>query len=54
MVGRPAIPRLPHTRFGAQYDSCYSILNHHFTTINGLKLGVEFKNRFRPGAAVIF
>ena len=53
-VGRRAIRRLPRTRFVAQYDSRYSIINHHFTTINGLKLGVEFKNRFRTGAAIYF
>lgn len=51
---RPAIPRLARTRFVAQNDSRYFILNHHFTTINGLKLGVELKNRFRTGAAVTF
>ena len=49
---RPAIVYLPHSRFVAQYDSRYSIINHHFTTVNGLKLGIEFKNRFRTGAAV--
>lgn len=53
-TSRPAIPRLARTRFVAQYDSRYSILNHHFTTINGLKLGVELKNRFRTGVAVYF
>ncbi len=53
-VGRRAVPRLARTRFVAQYDSRYSILNQHFTTINGLKLGVEFKNRFRTGAAIYF
>ena len=52
--GRPAIPRLARSRFVAQYDSRYSIINHHFTTINGLKLGIEFKNRFRTGAAIYF
>ncbi|MDQ2773059.1 MAG: hypothetical protein M3Y54_21455 [Bacteroidota bacterium] len=51
---RPSIVYLPHSRFVAQYDSRYSILNHHFTTINGLKLGIEFKNRFRLGAAIYF
>jgi hypothetical protein len=51
---RAAILYLPHSRFVVQYDSRYSILNHHFTTINGLKLGIEFKNRFRTGAAVYF
>jgi len=54
VVRRPAILRLPHNRFVAQYDSRYSIINHHFTTINGLKLGIEFKNRFRTGAAIYF
>ena len=53
-VGRRAVSRLARTRFLAQYDSRYSIINHHFTTINGLKLGVEFKNRFRTGAAIYF
>jgi len=52
--GRPAIPRLPHNRFVVQYDSRYSIVNHHLTTINGLKLGMEFKSRFRTGAAIYF
>ena len=54
VLRRPAIIRLPHNRFVAQYDSRYSILNHHFTTINGLKLGIEFKSRFRTGAAIYF
>jgi hypothetical protein len=53
-VRRRAIPRLARTRFVVQYDSRYAILNYHFTTINGLKLGVEFKNRFRTGAAIYF
>ncbi|GAA4053625.1 hypothetical protein GCM10022409_45700 [Hymenobacter glaciei] len=54
VVRRPAIPRLPRNRFVVQYDSRYSILNHHFTTVNGLKLGIEFKSRFRTGAAIYF
>ena len=54
VLRRPAILRLPHNRFVAQYDSRYSIINHHFTTINGLKLGIEFKSRFRTGAAIYF
>ena len=54
VVGRRAISRLAKTRFVAQYDSRYSIINRHFTTINGLKLGVEFKNRFRLGSAIYF
>ena len=51
---RPNITRLPHNRFVVQYDSRYSILNRHFTTVNGLKLGLEFKSRFRAGAAIYF
>lgn len=54
VLRRPAILRLPHNRFVAQYDSRYSIINRHFTTINGLKLGIEFKSRFRTGAALYF
>ncbi|WP_310392177.1 hypothetical protein [Hymenobacter sp.] len=54
VVGRRAVPRLAHRRVVVQYDSRYAILNHRLTTINGLKLGVEFKNRLRTGAAVYF
>lgn len=54
VVRRRAIPRLPHNRFVAQYDSRYSVINRHFASINGVKLGLEFKNRFRTGAAVYF
>jgi len=53
-VRRRSIPQLERTRFVVQYDSRYSIVNHHLTTINGLKLGVELKNRFRTGAALYF
>ena len=52
--GRPAITRLARNRFVVQYDSRYSIINHRLTTINGLKLGIEFKSRFRTGAAIYF
>ena len=52
--GRRFVPRLPHTRYVVLYDSRYSILNHRFCTINGLKAGVEFKNRFRTGVAIYF
>ena len=54
VVRRPNIERLPRNRFVVQYDSRYSILNHHLTTINGLKLGIEFNSRFRTGAAIYF
>ena len=53
-VGRRAVARLEHRRFVALYDSRYSIINHHFTTINGIKAGVEFRNRFRTGGAIYF
>jgi hypothetical protein len=36
------------------YDSRSSILNGYLCTINGLKVGIEFKNRFRTGAAIYF
>ena len=52
VVGRKAVPRIDHRRLVVQYDSRYAILNYYLTTINGLKLGVEFKNRFRTGAAM--
>ena len=54
LVRRPNIPRLARNRFVVQYDSRYSVLNHHLTTVNGLKLGLEFKSRFRTGAAIYF
>ncbi|MVN77134.1 hypothetical protein GO988_12430 [Hymenobacter sp. HMF4947] len=39
-------------RLVVQYDSRYSIINSHFCTINGLKLGLEWKGRVRTGAAI--
>lgn len=54
VVRRPNITRLARNRFVVQYDSRYSILNRRLTTINGLKLGIEFKSRFRTGAAIYF
>jgi hypothetical protein len=53
-VGRRAVPRLERNRVVVVYDSRYSIINRHFTTINGLKLGVELKNRLRMGGAIYF
>lgn len=47
-------PHPARHRVVVQYDSRYAILNQHLTTINGLKLGVEFKNRFRGGGALYF
>jgi hypothetical protein len=43
-----------HRRLVVQYDSRYSIINSHFCTINGLKLGMEWRGRVRTGAAVYF
>lgn len=45
----PAIPRLARTRFVAQYDSRYFILNHHFTTINGGNWAWNLRTAFVPG-----
>lgn len=39
-------------RLVVQYDSRYSVINSHFCTINGLKLGLEWKGRVRTGAAI--
>jgi hypothetical protein len=47
-------PLLPHRKIVVQYDSRYSIINHHFCTINGLKAGIEWRGRMRTGAAVYF
>jgi hypothetical protein len=49
------IPKLfSHRRLVVQYDSRYSIINKDLCTINGLKLGMEWKGRVRTGAAVYF
>ncbi|WP_140466313.1 hypothetical protein [Hymenobacter nivis] len=53
-VRRHAVARLPKPRVVAFFDARYSIINGHFVTINGLKLGLEWKNRLRTGAAVYF
>ena len=50
---RPA-PVFARRRLVVQYDSRYSIINSHFCTINGLKLGLEWRGRMRTGAAVYF
>jgi hypothetical protein len=53
--GRQTSPaRERHRRVVAQYDSRYSVLNHYFCVLNGLKLGVEWPGRFRAGAAIYF
>ncbi|QKG52825.1 hypothetical protein [Hymenobacter sp. BRD67] len=47
-------PLFARRRLVVQYDSRYSIINSHFCTINGLKLGLEWRGRVRTGAAVYF
>ncbi|GAA4504919.1 hypothetical protein GCM10023172_32020 [Hymenobacter ginsengisoli] len=37
-----------------QIDSRYSIINSHFSIINGLKLGLEWRGRVRTGLAFYF
>ena len=49
-----AVPRILYRRLVVQYNSRHAILNYHYTTINGLKLGVKLKNRFHTGAAINF
>lgn len=49
---QPAPPR--HRKLVVQYDSRYSILNHQFCTVNGLKAGVEWPGRARVGGAIYF
>ena len=53
-VPEKAAPVFSHRRLVVQYDSRYSIINSHFCTINGLKLGMEWRGRVRTGAAVYF
>ena len=48
------VPLILYWRPVVQYNSRYAILNYHYTTINSLKLGVKFKNRFHTGAAIYF
>ena len=50
---RPA-PVFTHRRLVVQVDSRYSIINNHFSTINGLKLGLELRGRVRTGLAFYF
>ena len=51
----PGSPReLPRPRVVAFFDARYSVINGHFCTINGLKLGLEWRSRLRTGAAVYF
>lgn len=49
-----APPLFSHRRLMVQYDSRYSIINRRFCTINGLKLGMEWRGRVRTGAAIYF
>jgi hypothetical protein len=50
---RPS-PVFAHRRLVVQIDSRYSIINSHFSIINGLKLGLEWRGRVRTGAAFYF
>lgn len=43
-----------HRRLVLQIDSRYSIINSHFSIINGLKAGLEWRGRVRTGAAFYF
>jgi hypothetical protein len=54
MVREKSAPPFSHRRLVVQYDSRYSIINSHFCTVNGLKLGMEWRGRVRTGAAVYF
>lgn len=50
---RPA-PVFARRRLVVQVDSRYSIINDHFSTINGIKLGLELRGRVRTGVAFYF
>jgi hypothetical protein len=50
---RPA-PVFARRRLVVQVDSRYSIINSHFSIINGLKLGLEWRGRVRTGLAFYF
>ena len=50
---RPS-PVFTKRRLVVQVDSRYSIINSHFSIINGLKLGLEWRGRVRTGAAFYF
>lgn len=50
---RPALV-FTRRRLVVQIDSRYSIINSHFSIINGLKLGLEWRGRVRTGAAFYF
>lgn len=47
-------PVFARRRLVVQVDSRYSIINSHFSIINGLKLGLEWRGRVRTGAAFYF
>ncbi|MGI4738355.1 MAG: hypothetical protein ACRYG7_24565 [Janthinobacterium lividum] len=52
-TARPA-PVFARRRLVMQIDSRYSIINNHFSIINGVKLGLEWRGRVRTGAAFYF
>ncbi|MDJ0363989.1 hypothetical protein QMK33_02405 [Hymenobacter sp. H14-R3] len=47
-------PVFARRKLVVQVDSRYSIINDHFSTINGIKLGLEWRGRVRTGAAFYF
>ena len=51
---RRVVPRILCRRLVVQFNSRCAILNYHYTTINGLNLGVKIKNRFHTGATICF
>ena len=51
---RRVVPRILCRRLVVQFNSRCAILNYHYTTINGLNLGVKFKNRFHTSATIYF
>jgi hypothetical protein len=50
---RPA-PVFARRRLVVQVDSRYSIINSHFSIINGVKMGLELRGRMRTGLAFYF
>lgn len=47
-------PIFSRRRLVVQVDSRYSIINSHFSIINGVKLGLEWRGRVRTGVAFYF
>ncbi|HYE79607.1 MAG TPA: hypothetical protein VEI97_16590, partial [bacterium] len=43
-----------HRRIVFQFDQRYSLVNERLVAINGVKLGVEWRGRYRAGAGLYF